>query len=79
MESYERNRMGAKETFSLEPCSMITFMIINTHTNKNGNGIVKLNFDGFRLNEVAHIKIKYLFYYYYTFHKSINFLQFMGF
>ncbi len=60
--------MGAKEKwggglFSLEPCSMITFMIINTHTNKNEN--VKPNFDGFILNEVAHIKITYLFNYLY--------------
>jgi hypothetical protein len=63
---------GAGGLFNLKPCSTITLMIINTHTNKNGNANVEPNFDGFILNEVAHIKIKYLFNYYCTFHKSIN-------
>ncbi len=63
-------KKGGWALFSLEPCSMI--MIINTHTNKNGNANIEPNFDGFRLNEVAHIKIKYLFNYYCTFHKSIK-------
>jgi hypothetical protein len=50
-------------------------MIINTHTNKNANANVEPNFDGFILNEVAHTKIKYLFNYYCTFHKSIIFVN----
>jgi hypothetical protein len=70
-----QRKRGGGRLFNLEPYSMIMLMIISTHTKKNGNANVEPNFDGFRLNEVAHIKIKYLFNYYCTFHKSINFFN----